>query len=298
MRNGFGKFHSLNLSLHPSSAFQSITPGLGGLIVLVAMIGLLIGCGGTQALVLATTTSTADSGLLDEILPAFEQAANVEVRVLAVGTGQAIALAERGDADVLLVHDTEKEMLFVAQGFDEVRRDVMYNDFVIIGPEGDPAGIRGIQSVSEALVRIIEVLSEGGGVFVSRGDNSGTHSKELWLWEEAGVVPDSVWLRSTGQGMGNTLTIANELQAYTLADRGTYLAHRGRLELEIMVEGDPSLFNQYGVIAVSRGRNPRVKTDLALKLVEYLMRKDVQERIGRFGVSQFGQPLFHAGGRQ
>lgn len=267
-----------------------------GLIGLVATMGLLIGCGGTQTLVLATTTSTADSGLLDEILPGFEQEENVEVRVLAVGTGQALAIAERGDADVILVHDTEKEEMFVAQGFGERRRSVMYNDFVIIGPERDPARIRGGQSVSEALARIAEAASEEEGTFVSRGDNSGTHSRELKLWEEAGVVPDPIWLRSTGQGMGSTLTVANELQAYTLTDRGTYLAHRTRLDLEIMIEGDPLLLNQYGVIAVSLKRNARVKTELALKLVEYLTRKDVQERIGRFGVRKFGEPLFHPNG--
>lgn len=265
---------------------------------IAAGMGLAVACGGTPTLLLATTTSTADSGLLDDILPGFEQEANVEVRVLAVGTGQALAIAERGDAEVLLVHDTDKEEIFVAQGFGETRRDVMYNDFVIIGPVQDLAGIAGMDSVVAAFRRLAQELDGDMASFVSRGDGSGTHSKELKLWAEAGVEPDETWLRSTGQGMGATLTLANEMQAYTLTDRGTFLARQARLDLVIMVEGDPLLFNQYGVIAVSKERNSSVNAELGARLVEYLIREDIQERIGRFGISQYGEPLFHPNGKQ
>lgn len=249
-------------------------------------------CGGTQTLVLATTSSTADSGLLDEILPGFEEEEDAIVRVLAVGTGQALAIAARGDADVILVHDTAKEESFVAQGFNESRHNVMYNDFVIIGPANDPAGIANMMGATEAFRRLASELPNSSTVFLSRGDESGTHSKERMLWEEAGIDPGSTWLRSTGQGMGATLTVAEELQAYTLVDRGTFMAHEGRLQLEILLEGDPLLFNQYGVIAVSRERNSGINFELGSKLVDYLLRDDTQQRIGSFGAVQYGQPLF------
>jgi len=261
-------------------------------IFLVVALASVAACGGTQTLVLATTTSTADSGLLDDILPGFEEEEGVIVRVLAVGTGQALAIAEHGDADVFLVHDTSKEESFIAQGFNESRHNVMSNDFVIIGPVSDPAGIADVMSATEAFRRLASELPNSSAVFLSRGDESGTHAKERKLWVEAGVNPSPTWLRSTGQGMGATLTVADELQAYTLVDRGTFLAHEERLQLGIMVEGDPLLFNQYGVIAVSQERNSSINFELGSKLVEYLLRNDTQERIGEFGTAQYSRPLF------
>lgn len=256
--------------------------------------GSLVGCsGGPPTLVLATTTSTADSGLLDDLLPPFEAANNVRVEVVAVGTGQALALGERGDADLLLVHDRAREDEFVAQGHGVGRKDVMYNDFVVIGPADDPAGIMRSPSAAEAFARIARMGSAGEAIFVSRGDGSGTHAKELQAWKEAGIEPGGKWYRETGQGMGDTLTVANEMGAYTLADRGTYLSRREGLALTILEEGDELLFNPYGIIAVNPERHSYVKYDLAVKLIEYLTSYQTQVRIGKFGEERYGQPLFH-----
>jgi tungstate transport system substrate-binding protein len=253
----------------------------------------LSACGqSSRVLNLATTTSTADSGLLDEILPAFEEETNATVKVLAVGTGQAIALGERGDSDVILVHDRAREERFVADGWGTVRKDVMYNDFVIIGPVNDPAGISTAMTATQAFARIAEAGAKSKAVFVSRGDRSGSHSRELLIWQGVDFDPQGAWYRTTGQGMGDTLTVANELLAYTLSDRGTYLARQDRLDLKVLMEGDSLLFNPYGVIAVNPERHTRVRYDLAIAFIEYLTRYETQQRIGKFGVEKYGQSLF------
>jgi tungstate transport system substrate-binding protein len=240
-------------------------------------------------LILATTTSTQDSGLLDAILPIFEQETGSDVQVIAVGTGEALALGENGDADVVLVHARAREDEFVAAGFGVDRRDVMYNDFVIIGPEADPAAIRGVSDAADALRHIAEAQSR----FISRGDESGTHTKELSLWQAAGIEPSGDWYQAVGQGMGAVLTMSEEQNAYTLTDRATYLARRADgYSLPILVEGDPRLFNPYGVILVDPGRHPHVNAELGRRFIEWLTSPATQERIGEFGVDTFGEPLF------
>lgn len=246
-----------------------------------------------QRLVLATTTSTYDSGLLDYLLPDFEAKYNAKTEVIAVGTGQAIKTAEKGDADLILVHARAKEDRFVAEGYGVNRRDVMYNDFVIVGPKDDPAGIRGIADAAAAFAKIAETQAP----FASRGDESGTHSKEKAIWEKASLEPGGDWYLSLGQGMGATLTLANEKGAYTLTDRGTYLSRREGLELPILVEGDPILFNSYGVIAVNPEKWPHVQYDLATQFIEWLTSAETQERIGQFRHSS-GEPLFHPNSEQ
>ena len=246
-----------------------------------------------QKLILATTTSTYDSGLLDHLLPDFEALYDAKVEVIAVGTGQAIKTAEQGDADVILVHARAKEDKFVADGYGVNRQDVMYNDFVIIGPEDDPSGIQGMADAAAALAKIAEVQA----TFASRGDESGTHSKEKAIWAKAVIVPGGDWYLSLGQGMGATLTFANERGAYTLTDRGTYLARRKGLALPILVEGDPILFNPYGVIAVNPEKHPHVKYELAMKFIEWLTSVDTQEKIGQFRHSS-GELLFHPNSEQ
>lgn len=242
-----------------------------------------------QRLILATTTSTENSGLLAYLLPDFEAQYNAEVDVVAVGTGQAIEIASAGDADVILVHARAQEDKFVADGHGTARYDVMYNDFVIIGPDSDPASIRGLSDAAAAFACIAAAQAP----FISRGDESGTHVKEKEVWAEAGLEPAGDWYISAGQGMGAVLTMANEQLAYTLTDRGTYLARTLKgIELPILVEGDPILFNPYGVIPVSPAQHPGVNFELASRFVEWLTSLETQERIAGFGVEQFGQPLF------
>ncbi|RPI24637.1 MAG: hypothetical protein EHM70_21045 [Chloroflexota bacterium] len=244
---------------------------------------------GEQILILATTTSTADSGLLDYILPDFEAETGITVDVIAVGTGQAITLGQDGNADVLLVHARSREDAFMADGHGVRREDVMYNDFVIVGPESDPAGIAGMTNAAEAFAR----LAEAGATFISRGDDSGTHTKELSIWSVAGIEPAGDWYVSAGQGMGEVLTMANEQQAYTLSDRATYLARSlERLELVVLVEGDPALFNPYGVIAVNPDKGPQIHNDLANLFIDWIISLPVQEKIASFGMEDFGQSLF------
>ncbi len=256
-------------------------------------------------LVLATTTSTDNSGLLNAILPDFEARYKADVEVIAVGTGQAIQLGENGDADVILVHARSREDAFVADGYGVNRQDVMYNDFVIVGPSEDPAGIKGITDVAAALTKIAESRSN----FISRGDDSGTHIKEQGLWQAANVPlveaasiknsdrtfvkPEGEWYQSVGQGMGATLTVANEQQAYTISDRATYLARTLEgFDLEILVEGDSRLFNPYGVIAVNPALHPTVNTAGAEAFIEWITSLETQKLIAQFGVDKFGMPLF------
>ena len=242
-----------------------------------------------QKLILATTTSTENSGLLDAILPDFEQAYGVEVDVVAVGTGQALKLGEDGNADVLMVHARAREDAFMEAGHGVRREDLMYNDFVLVGPKDDPAGIKGLADAAQALAKIAETQSP----FVSRGDDSGTHTKEKAIWSAAGVEPSGDWYISAGQGMGAVLTMADEQQAYTLSDRATYLARTLEgIELEILVEGDPILFNPYGVMAVNPDKGDHIQVDLANAFIDWLISVPTQEKIGQFGVDQFGAPLF------
>ena len=270
-------------------------------LALLLLAGLATGCAPASPAVLrlATTTSTEDSGLLDAILPDFEQRHDARVDVVAVGTGQALELGRRGDADVVLVHARSAEDQFIAEGFGTARADVMYNDFVLVGPEADPAGIRQAASAAEALARIAQAQA----TFVSRGDDSGTHSKELSIWKSADLEPDpaSGWYLSIGQGMGETLQMADEREGYTLSDRGTYLSMSERLPgLTILVGGaniaenpDPSLLNPYGVIPVNPETVPGVNLELAEAFATWLTAPDTQARIGAFGADVYGQPLFH-----
>ena len=253
----------------------------------------------TQLLRLATTTSTDNSGLLKAILPDFEQRYEARVEVVAVGTGQAIALAENGDADVILVHARSKEEAFVEAGHGVNRRDVMFNDFVIVGPASDPAGIQQLSKASEAF----RAISEAEIPFASRGDDSGTHSKEKIIWEQADLTPspELTWYNSLGQGMGATLITANEMNAYTLADRGTFLSMQEKLpNLTILVGGttiaenqDQTLFNPYGVIPVNPDKNPDINAELAEQFAQWLTTPETQNKIGEFGQEKFGQPLFY-----
>ena len=242
-----------------------------------------------QTLILATTTSTENSGLLAAILADFESAYSVKVDVVAVGTGQALQLGMDGNADVLLVHARAREDTFMADGHGTRREDVMYNDFVIVGPADDPAGIRGKNRASRAF----ELIAEAQSPFVSRGDDSGTHTKEKAIWSEAGIEPAGDWYISAGQGMGAVLTMADEQQAYTLSDRATYLARTLEgINLEILVEGDPLLFNPYGVMTVNPEKSDLIKADLANTFIDWLVSVDTQSMIADFGVAEFGTPLF------
>jgi tungstate transport system substrate-binding protein len=238
---------------------------------------------------LASTTSTQNSGLFDYLLPKYTEQTGIEVRVIAVGTGQAIKLAERGDADVLLVHDKAGETRFVSEGHGVNRREVMYNDYVIVGPAGDPAAVRGLKDAAEAFRRIA-----GAGVdFVSRGDDSGTHRQELRLWEAAGIDAQSAsggWYKEVGAGMGATLNTAAGLGAYALTDRATWATFRNRGDLALLVEGDPRLFNQYAVIEINPALHPAVKAEEARQFADWLVSQAGQALIGAFTVD--GQALF------
>ncbi len=246
--------------------------------------------GTKDELVLATTTSTYDSGLLDAILPDFEAKTGIRVRVIAVGTGQALALGRAGDADVLLVHARQLEDQFVADGYAPARFDVMYNDFVIAGPQSDPAGIQGMTDAAAALAQI----AASNATFVSRGDNSGTHVKEQSLWQAAGIEPAGDWYQSAGQGMGAVLTMANEQQAYTLSDRGTFLSRQAPdFSLKILVEGDPRLRNPYGVLPVTANKEHDINYGGAIAFINWITSPEVQQMIGEFGVEKYGQPLFY-----
>ena len=236
---------------------------------------------------LATTTSTDNSGLLEALLPPFEKRFGVRVDVIAVGTGKALKLGENGDVDAVLVHAREAEDCFVADGFGVNRRDVMYNDFVLIGPRTDPAGISGLPDVVAALIAI----SEKGAPFFSRGDDSGTHKKEKALWKAAGIVPEGSWYLENGQGMGPTLLMADEKRGYTLTDRGTFLAYRGKVELVVLSEGDRRLFNPYGIIAVDPARHPHAQYVLAMALIGWVTSQEGQQIIADFKVGD--ESLFH-----
>lgn len=236
-------------------------------------------------LVLATTTSTYDSGLLDTIIPNFEEQYDVDVKIVAVGTGQALELGRNGDADVLLVHATSRELEFVADGYGMYRMDVMYNQFIIVGPDSNPAGIAGTSNVSAAL----NIIYNTGSNFCSRGDDSGTNIKEIGLWEDAefdhaGISSESnsTWYHSLGQGMGDTLRTASEMGAYTMADQGTFYSLENELTLDIAVEGDESLFNQYGVLPVNGTMHGNVNQEMADNFAHWITSANVQSMIDNY----------------
>ena len=246
-----------------------------------------------ERLKLSTTTSTQDSGLLKVLLPPFEKQHNVKVDVIAVGTGQALKLGEAGDVDVVFVHARKLEDKFVADGFGVNRKDVMYNDFVIIGPKGDPAGIAKAKNVAEAM----KMIATKGAIFISRGDKSGTHTKEKDIWKTAGIEPKGSWYVEAGQGMGPVIIMATERQGYTLADRGTYNAFKAKkTDLAVLYQGDKGLFNPYGVIAVNPKKHSHVKYDLTLAFINYVTGQTGQEIIAAYKVN--GDPVFFIYGKK
>jgi tungstate transport system substrate-binding protein len=247
--------------------------------------------GASKTVILATTTSTQDSGLLDLLIPAFEKESGYQIKTISVGSGQAMKMGERGEADVLLVHSPDAEKTFMADGFGASRRLVMHNDFVIVGPPADPAKVRGAGSSVDALKRVART----GSLFASRGDNSGTHAKEKGLWKGAGVNPDGQnWYQQTGLGMGQTLNVAAEKKGYTLTDRATFLALKKTLGLVIFVEDDSRLLNIYHVIEINSARWPKVNAAGGKAFADYMVSSKAQEIIGRFGIDKFGAPLFFA----
>jgi tungstate transport system substrate-binding protein len=239
-----------------------------------------------ERLRLATTTSVQDSGLLPYLLEPFEKLCSCKVDVVAVGTGQALKLASNGDVDLVIVHDPQGEKKFIDDGFGIGRRTFMVNDFVVLGPPSDPARIMGMKSAAEAFVRI----QKSGSVFISRGDESGTHVKEKALWRQAGVKPAGSWYLEIGQGMGAVLTMANEKQGYTLCDRATYLTRKNQLKLSVIVEGDPELLNYYSAIQVNPARFPAAKSGMARQLIDWLCSAGGQKLIGAYSVG--GNRLF------
>lgn len=257
-------------------------------IILLALVSVCLSAA-TQAeerLRMSTTTSTENSGLLDALLPPFEKAHNVRVDVIAVGTGKALKLGENGDVDVVFVHARAAEERFVAEGFGVDRRDVMHNDFVVVGPKSEPEGLRDAQSAVDAFRR----LAEGKALFISRGDDSGTHKKEKAIWKAAGIAPSGPWYSEAGQGMGAVLQIADEKRAYALSDRGTFITYGDTVDLVVLYEGDPILYNPYGIIAVNPAKHSHVKYDLAKKLIEFVTGREGQKIIAEYTVK--GQQLF------
>ena len=258
-------------------------------VALALCVVLLVGCGKQepQAIKLATTTSTVNSGLLDVLVPAFRAKTGIAVLVMPMGTGKALRTARDGNCDVVLVHAPKAEEQFVEQGWGVKRRQIMYNDFVILGPANDPAKVKSLESAVEAVKRIAFIKS----VFVSRGDNSGTHKKELALCDAARLEPAGSWYRSVGTGMGQTLIVANEMKAYVLADRGSFIKFRKKIDLVILVAGDKILYNPYGVIAVNPQKHPRVKYAQAMKFINFLSSEEGQKLIGDYRLD--GEILFH-----
>ncbi|KXO07597.1 substrate-binding domain-containing protein [Marinobacter excellens] len=252
----------------------------------VMAMGMSLSAHAEEYIILASTTSTENSGLFDSILPKFKNASGIDVRVVAVGTGQAFELARRGDADSLLVHDTTGEQRFIDNGHATGRADVMYNDFVLIGPASDPANVRNARTAAEAFAAIANARAP----FTSRGDDSGTNRAELRLWENAGVEPDGDWYRELGSGMGPTLNTAAAMDAYVMSDRATWVAFGNRQNLTLLFEGDNVLFNQYGSLLLSEQKHPHLKHDLARQWHNWLISKEGQQAIADFKVN--GQQLF------
>lgn len=274
----------------------------GSLLLVIAAVLMMVftGCGKKQDasqtpapanpdVILATTTSTQDSGLLDVLIPAFEKKTGYKIKTVAVGSGQAMAMGEKGEADVLLVHAPDAEKKVVASGAAINRQFVMHNDFIIVGPAADPAQVK-----SKGAKDALAAIANSKNIFVSRGDNSGTHQAEKKLWTSAGIKPAAPWYQEAGAGMGATLGIANEKNGYVMADRATYLAQKKNYALEILVEGDPMLLNVYHVMQVNPEKFPKVNKDGAKAFADFLMSPEAQKMIAEFGVEKYGQPLFFA----
>ncbi len=262
-----------------------------GILFFVAAALLTIGPAFSQQknIILATTTSTQDSGLLDVLIPIFEKKSGFFVKTIAVGSGQAMAMGQKGEADVLLVHSPAAEKKFVAEGYGINRRIIMHNDFIVVGPAEDPAKIKGTKSTLDSFKKI----AAAGVLFLSRADKSGTHSKEMVIWKAAAINPEGQkWYQQTGLGMGQTLNIASEKKGYTLADRGTYLALKKNLSLDILAEGDAILLNVYHVIEVNPAKFPKVNVAGGKAFADFMVSKETQDVIKTFGVEKYGSPLF------
>ena len=237
-------------------------------------------------IILATTTSTEDSGLLEFLLPIFKEDTGIEVKTVSVGTGQALQMGRDGDADVLLVHAKDDELVMLDEGHTTQREDVMYNDFVLVGPAD------GAIEYGEDIVAALTQIYQENLDFVSRGDDSGTHKKELSIWSSVGLEPSGEWYVEAGRGMGDVLSMADEMQGYTLADRATYLSMKDDLDLEVVIEGDENLFNQYGVLPVNPDKNDNINNEGALKFLEWLISDKGQDLISEFGLDEYGEALF------
>jgi len=240
-------------------------------------------------IILSTTTSTQDSGLLDVLIPIFEKKTGYFVKTIAVGSGQAMAMGQKGEADVLLVHSPAAEKKFVAEGYGVNRRIIMHNDFIVVGPAEDPAKIKGVKGTPQ----VFKQIASAGSLFLSRSDKSGTHSKEMAIWKAAGINPEGQkWYQQTGLGMGQTLNISSEKKGYTLADRGTYLALKKNLSLDILAQGDAILLNVYHVIEVNPAKWPKVNAAGGKAFADFMVSREVQDIVKTFGVEKFGSPLF------
>jgi tungstate transport system substrate-binding protein len=269
--------------------------GLAGKIILALFVLLMAGIPGTlpaaeqKTVILATTTSTQDSGLLDVLIPIFEKKTGYFVKTISVGSGQAMAMGQKGEADVLLVHSPAAEQKLVADGFGINRRLVMHNDYIIVGPPDDPAKIKGIKSTREAFKKI----AAADRLFLSRGDNSGTNAKEKEIWKAAGINPEKEkWYQQTGLGMGQTLNVTAEKKGYTLTDRGTYLALKKTLGVEVLNEGDAILLNIYHVIEINPAKWPKVNVAGGKAFADFMLAKETQEVVKTYGIDKFGGPLF------
>jgi tungstate transport system substrate-binding protein len=261
---------------------------------IVLLVTLCLSCGCAKpapSITLATTTSARDSGLLDVVTPLFKEKTGIEVKVVAVGTGQALELGRRGDADMVLVHDPMSEQRFLDEGFGINKRPLMYNDFVLVGPADDSAGVKGEKSIAEAFSRV----AKKEAIFVSRGDESGTHQKERAVWKQAGIEPQGDWYVRAGAGMGQVLRMADQKRGYTLTDRGTFLSQRKNLDLVVLSECDPLLMNPYSVILVNPEKHPHVRHEDAQKFADFLLSPEGQKVIANFGIDKYGAPLFFPG---
>jgi len=268
------------------NAIPAVLAGLAVLLVLMAWTPVQAQ---QKNIILSTTTSTQDSGLLDVLIPIFEKKTGYFVKTIAVGSGQAMAMGQKGEADVLLVHSPAAEKKFVAEGYGVNRKIIMHNDFIVVGPAEDPAKIKGIKGTPP----VFKKIASAGSIFLSRSDKSGTHSKEMAIWKAAGINPEGQkWYQQTGLGMGQTLNIASEKKGYTLADRGTYLALKKNLSLDILAEGDAILLNVYHVIEVNPAKWPKVNAAGGKAFADFMVSKEVQDIVKTFGVDKFGSPLF------